>query len=198
MTEQQEKCAEIAQEFAMSKYASQQDRFSAMLQRIATLEATNAAQAEQLANLESALRRLYRGYVNTVENGRSRIIDLGGECDPVDVMEQSDPLLIEMRALLQSSAPAEPQAGVELTDERKSRSVLDLWSNPLFSVEQRLDYAVAEVRDLRRLLDAASRRHLNQRQAVKAEPKLFTEYNEEVSRMIWLPTEQAESKEGKE
>ena len=50
--------------------------------------------------LREALRRLYRGYVVTLENGRDRIITLGGDCDPVDRMEREDPLLHDMRALL--------------------------------------------------------------------------------------------------
>ena len=46
------------------------------------------------------LKRLYRAYVNTLETGRDRIVMLGGTCDPVDVMERSDPALIAVRAFL--------------------------------------------------------------------------------------------------
>lgn len=47
-----------------------------------------------------ALRDLIRAYVNLLENGRERIMFLGGQCDPVDVMEASDPNLRAARAAL--------------------------------------------------------------------------------------------------
>lgn len=50
------------------------------------------------------LRRLYEAYVRLLESGRDRIIDLGGSCDPVDVMERSDADLIEARALIYAQA----------------------------------------------------------------------------------------------
>jgi hypothetical protein len=59
-----------------------------------------AAVKRERDELREALRRLYRGYVVTLENGRDRIITLGGDCDPVDRMEREDPLLHDMRALL--------------------------------------------------------------------------------------------------
>lgn len=52
------------------------------------------------ADERAALSNLYRAYVNLLEAGRDRIIDLGGQCDPVLVMERSDPALIEARACL--------------------------------------------------------------------------------------------------
>lgn len=58
-----------------------------------------------------ALRTLYLGYVRLLESGRDRIRDLGGECDPVDVMERNDPLLIEIREVLEALA-AQPAPGV--------------------------------------------------------------------------------------
>ena len=58
--------------------------------------------AEREADLVGALRRLYRGYVITLESGRDRITFLGGECDPVERMENGDPFLIEARAALKS------------------------------------------------------------------------------------------------
>lgn len=54
----------------------------------------------RIAELEGALKDLIRGYVNTIENGRDRIIFLGGDCDPVDVMERGDPYLQEARKAL--------------------------------------------------------------------------------------------------
>lgn len=62
--------------------------------------AKGMAVGEQTAReqvLEGALRSLMRGYVNLLENGRNRILDLGGQCDPVDKMEASDPYLREAR-----------------------------------------------------------------------------------------------------
>lgn len=59
-------------------------------------EAGNAAQGIDLG----PLRRLYQAYVRLLESGRDRITDLGGTCDPVDVMERMDVDLIEARNLL--------------------------------------------------------------------------------------------------
>ena len=64
--------------------------------------AIQRAFAEREADLVGALRRLYRGYVITLESGRDRITFLGGECDPVERMENGDPFLIEARAALKS------------------------------------------------------------------------------------------------
>jgi hypothetical protein len=50
--------------------------------------------------LEGALRSLMRGYMIVLENGRGRILDLGGQCDPLDKMEASDPWLREARNAL--------------------------------------------------------------------------------------------------
>lgn len=51
-------------------------------------------------DLSKALRHLIRGYVNLIENGRDRILEAGGRCDPLDVMEASDPWLKSARAAL--------------------------------------------------------------------------------------------------
>lgn len=50
--------------------------------------------------METELRALYRAYVNLLEVGRDRIVALGGDCDPVDVMEKGGPALCSVRALL--------------------------------------------------------------------------------------------------
>jgi Lar family restriction alleviation protein len=55
-------------------------------QRIADLSA-------EVRELVEGYRSLYRAYVNTLEVARDRIRELGGECDPVDVMERGDPAL---------------------------------------------------------------------------------------------------------
>jgi hypothetical protein len=66
---------------------------------VATPVEVDALRAE-VGRLREALAALYRGYVNTLEVGRDRIIDLGGACDPVDVMERGDPWLRAARAAL--------------------------------------------------------------------------------------------------
>lgn len=55
-----------------------------------------AAAPETLAELQA----LYRAYVRLLEAGRERIVDHGGSCDPVDVMEEGDPALIKARAAI--------------------------------------------------------------------------------------------------
>jgi hypothetical protein len=64
---------------------------------------TEKAEAHQVESLVTMakLKRLYREYVNTLENGRSRIISLGGECDPIEKMEADDPTLKEVRAFIE-------------------------------------------------------------------------------------------------
>lgn len=44
-----------------------------------------------------ALKALDRAYVCLMEAGRDRILALGGECDPADTMERSDPNLYAAR-----------------------------------------------------------------------------------------------------
>ncbi len=52
------------------------------------------------SDMLQAFRRLYRGYVSTLETGRDRLQDFGCECDPVDRMEESDPHLREARVVI--------------------------------------------------------------------------------------------------
>jgi len=49
-------------------------------------------------------KALYRAYVRLLESGPDRIIDLGGSCDPVDVMEANDVDLQAARRVLDSQA----------------------------------------------------------------------------------------------
>lgn len=65
-----------------------------------------ADQQTREQRLEQALRELIWAYVNTIENGRDRIRQLGGECDPVDVMEGCDPYLKRARDALASGVNA--------------------------------------------------------------------------------------------
>ena len=56
--------------------------------------------------LLEALKELRKGYVNLLEIGRDRIVDMGGECDPVDVMESKDPYLKQAKqAIKQAETP---------------------------------------------------------------------------------------------
>ncbi|KOQ76096.1 hypothetical protein ABW45_12385 [Stenotrophomonas maltophilia] len=58
------------------------------------------AQAVDLGDFKA----LYRAYVCLLESGRDRIRDLGGTCDPVDVMEANDVDLQAARRVLDSQA----------------------------------------------------------------------------------------------
>jgi len=51
--------------------------------------------------LRSELKNMIRGYVLLLENGRDRIVSLGGSCDPLDVMEQGDHYLHHARRALE-------------------------------------------------------------------------------------------------
>ena len=64
-----------------------------------TSDAMRAA-ADEIERLQQSLRDLMRGYIYTLEGGRDRIVSLGGQCDPVDVMEAADPYLRSARAAL--------------------------------------------------------------------------------------------------
>lgn len=54
-------------------------------------------QKAEIARLRQATKDLMRAYVNLMETGRDRIIESGGQCDPVDVMERRDPYLRQAR-----------------------------------------------------------------------------------------------------
>ena len=53
--------------------------------------------------IKAALRDLSRAYTTLIASGRERIIALGGDCDPVDVMERGDPYLRNARLALNSA-----------------------------------------------------------------------------------------------
>lgn len=69
---------------------------------------------ERIRVLREALIDLRRAYVRLMENGRDRIRMLGGECDPVDKMEQADPALRDAAAAIRagsaSTNPPKPAA----------------------------------------------------------------------------------------
>jgi len=56
--------------------------------------------APDVAGLESALKSMVSGYIRLLQSGYDRITDLGGDCDPVDVMERRDTCLRDARAAL--------------------------------------------------------------------------------------------------
>jgi hypothetical protein len=64
---------------------------------IAERVGVSKAQLEQTAR---AFKQLCNHYVWLMESGRQRILTLGGECDPVDVMERGDPYLRQAREAL--------------------------------------------------------------------------------------------------
>lgn len=59
-------------------------------------------------SMAAELSALYRAYVRLLEAGRDRITELGGHCDGVMQMEQSDPALISARALIEKLRGATP------------------------------------------------------------------------------------------
>ncbi len=66
----------------------------------AMLYAAPPTQAVDLGDFKA----LYRAYVRLLESGRDRIRDLGGTCDPVDVMEANDVDLQAARRVIDSQA----------------------------------------------------------------------------------------------
>lgn len=56
--------------------------------------------APDVAGLVEALESLIKGYVKLLQAGRDRITSLGGDCDPIHVMEQNDPWLRDARNAL--------------------------------------------------------------------------------------------------
>lgn len=83
------------------------------LLRIALASTTPVSSAGAGEAMRTELRRLYHAYVRLLESGRDRIRDLGGECDPVDVMERNDPDLIQARRALGFAQPAQQGGGNE-------------------------------------------------------------------------------------
>ena len=63
-------------------------------------EALEMSHGERIENLYGHIAELYVGYVRLMENGRDRIMMLGGDCDSVDFMEANDPLLINIRNVM--------------------------------------------------------------------------------------------------
>lgn len=66
-------------------------------------------------DLLRALKDLAHHYVILIENGRDRIVSLGGQCDPVDVMERGDPYLRQAREAI-AKAEATPDEPPDVRD----------------------------------------------------------------------------------
>lgn len=66
--------------------------------RVMEVPHTNVVAAA--ADLLNELKNLQRAYVNLMETGRDRILQHGGTCDPVDVMEAADPFLRASKAVI--------------------------------------------------------------------------------------------------
>jgi hypothetical protein len=54
----------------------------------------------QRNELLDQLKAMNRAYVNLLETGRDRILQYGGTCDSVEVMEAADPFLRESKAAI--------------------------------------------------------------------------------------------------
>lgn len=100
------------------------DEITRLRQQVATL-------TEQRDAAMEALRKMNRAYVSLMENGRNRIVMLGGECDPVDVMERADPALIEAKktlAAIQSGEQQRSQAAQDVLAERRRQVEVEGWT----------------------------------------------------------------------
>jgi len=75
--------------------------------------------------LLDALKYLQRHYVGLLEHGRDRIIQLGGACDPVDVMERGDPHLRQVREVI-ASVEATPDETFEHPYRKELDAIQDL------------------------------------------------------------------------
>jgi hypothetical protein len=71
----------------------------------AVVEACSSV-AKERNELRQALKDLASAYVRLLDSARERIIALGGDCDPVEVMERGDPYLAKARAALTNKVPA--------------------------------------------------------------------------------------------
>jgi hypothetical protein len=104
-------------------------------QRDAIAAERDAAQATA-KRLRKGLTDLGRAYVRLLEIGRDRIMDLGGACDPVDVMEAGDPALRAARALV-------AEAGLGQDDQAETPTAAA--RRALDSARNRIRFAIAEL-----------------------------------------------------
>ena len=69
---------------------------------------SNARLIAAAPELLAELRKFRRAYVNLLEGGRDRILQLGGDCDPLDAMASSDPYLRSASAAIDKATKATP------------------------------------------------------------------------------------------
>lgn len=79
-----------------SRYPGQEERYA---KEVAEREA-NKHLIAAAPDLLDHLKAMNRAYVNLLETGRDRILQSGGACDPVDVMEATDPFLRASKAAI--------------------------------------------------------------------------------------------------
>ncbi|MDT3432308.1 hypothetical protein ROV94_15680 [Stenotrophomonas maltophilia] len=92
---------DVAEESTMHKAATDVLLAQGWIWNVETLRwDAPPAQTADLADFKA----LYRAYVRLLESGRDRIRDLGGACDPVDVMEANDVDLQAARRVIDSQA----------------------------------------------------------------------------------------------
>lgn len=80
-----------------------------------------------IEQLVSELKSLRRAYVNLLEAGRDRILDLGGTCDPIDVMEARNPHLASaVKAIASGEAELkrDPVTRPDLTWRIKPKTIM--------------------------------------------------------------------------
>ena len=75
------------------KYGKLWDENSVLRKQNSAMNASLVELRPENERLREALKRLMRAYVLLFENGRERIIFLGGTCDSVEYMESNDPEL---------------------------------------------------------------------------------------------------------
>lgn len=86
------------------------------------------------ADLSKALRDLIRGYVNLLENGRDRILEAGGQCDSLDVMEASDPWLKSARAALDQQDADKKDAEQWISVNERLPEIHEWWAGSIAGI----------------------------------------------------------------
>lgn len=81
-------------------------------EEVRKLEADIASRQSWKESAIAKLRDMDRQYVLLMENGRDRIVFLGGDCDPLDMMERGSPVLIALRKFIAESV-TQPLGGSE-------------------------------------------------------------------------------------
>lgn len=76
------------------------DRDGEVWQAWISVKEEDASLIAAAPDLLDELRNMCKAYVRLLENGRDRIIMLGGDCDPVDRMEANSVELIRARAAI--------------------------------------------------------------------------------------------------